>query len=58
LPGDIAASARYFDPDLVDPPITVKPDGTILVPQTPGIGVEVVEERLEKATKRKVVFTA
>jgi O-succinylbenzoate synthase len=58
LPGDIAASARYFDPDLVDPPITVRPDGTILVPQTPGIGVEVVEERLEKATKRKVVFTA
>jgi len=58
LPGDIAASARYFDPDLVDPPITVRPDGTILVPQKPGIGVEVVEERLEKATKRKVVFTA
>jgi O-succinylbenzoate synthase len=36
LPGDIAASKRYFDPDLIDPPIEVAADGTIAVPQGPG----------------------
>ena len=39
LPGDIAASKRYFDPDLIDPPIEVAADGTIAVPTAPGIGV-------------------
>ena len=29
LPGDIAASKRYFDPDLIEPPIEVAADGTI-----------------------------
>jgi O-succinylbenzoate synthase len=51
LPGDIAASRRYFDPDIVEPPIDVRPDGTIPVPQKPGIGVEVVEDRLVRATE-------
>ena len=27
LPGDVAASRRYFVPDLIDPPIDVRPDG-------------------------------
>ena len=39
LPGDIAASKRYFDPDLIEPPIEVAADGTIAVPTAPGIGV-------------------
>lgn len=50
LPGDIAASRRYFDPDLIDPPIEVRPDGTIPVPDAPGIGVMVVEERVASLT--------
>jgi O-succinylbenzoate synthase len=50
LPGDIAASRRYFDPDLIDPPIEVAADGTIGVPAEPGIGVTVVEERVRRAT--------
>ena len=29
LPGDVAASRRYFVPDLIEPPIDVSPDGTI-----------------------------
>ena len=32
LPGDIAASKRYFDPDLIEPPIEVAADGTIAGP--------------------------
>ena len=53
LPGDVAASKRYFDPDIVDPPIEVAADGTIAVPRGPGLGVAVVEERLDGATLRR-----
>jgi O-succinylbenzoate synthase len=52
LPGDIAASKRYYQPDLIDPPIDIAPDGTIEVPQGPGIGVNIVKERVDQATVR------
>jgi O-succinylbenzoate synthase len=50
LPGDTSASARYFPEDLIDPPVTVSPDGTIAVPEDPGIGHEIVWPRVERAT--------
>jgi O-succinylbenzoate synthase len=56
LPGDVAASRRYFVPDLIDPPIDVASDGTIEVPAGPGIGVAVVDERLRAATEQMVEF--
>jgi O-succinylbenzoate synthase len=49
LPGDVAASRRYFAPDVIDPEIVVRPDGTIAVPSGPGIGVHVVEDRVARA---------
>ena len=52
LPGDVAASRRYFAPDLIDPEIEVRADGTIAVPTAPGIGVNIVRERVDKATLR------
>jgi o-succinylbenzoate synthase len=52
MPGDIAASRRYYAPDLVDPPIELSPDGTIPVPDGPGIGVHIVMDRVERATER------
>ena len=54
LPGDIAASRRYYAPDLIDPEIVVCPDGTITVPTSPGIGVNVVQERVDAATVERV----
>ncbi len=51
LPGDTSASARYFAEDLVDPPVTVSPEGTITVPEGPGIGHTIVWPRVEKATQ-------
>jgi O-succinylbenzoate synthase len=54
LPGDIAASRRYYEPDLIDPPIEIGSDGTIPVPDGHGIGVHVVEERVERATIRRL----
>ena len=50
LPGDTSASARYFEEDLVDPPVVVSSAGTIEVPEGPGIGREIVWPRVEKAT--------
>jgi O-succinylbenzoate synthase len=57
LPGDTAASARYFAEDLVDPPVTVTPDGTIAVPEGPGIGREIVWERVKRATRWREAWT-
>ena len=56
LPGDVAASRRYFEPDLIVPPVELQPDGTIAVPSQPGLGVTVAEDRVEQATQR--AFTA
>jgi O-succinylbenzoate synthase len=50
LPGDIAASARYFVPDLIEPGIAVSANGTIPVPTGPGIGVRVDWDRVDAAT--------
>jgi o-succinylbenzoate synthase len=50
LPGDTSASARYFEEDLVDPPVTVSAGGLIAVPRGPGIGHEIVWSRVERAT--------
>jgi o-succinylbenzoate synthase len=58
LPGDVAASKRYFDPDLIDPPIEVAADGTIAVPTGPGLGVAIVDQRVERATLRHTVVDA
>jgi o-succinylbenzoate synthase len=52
LPGDIAASKRYYQPDLIDPPIDIASDGTIEVPTGPGIGVNILRERIDQATLR------
>jgi O-succinylbenzoate synthase len=50
LPGDIAASRRYFAPDLIEPGIEVSRDGTVEVPTGPGIGVTVDWDRVKAAT--------
>jgi O-succinylbenzoate synthase len=54
LPGDVAASRRYFEPDLIEPGITVRPDGTIAVPTAPGIGVHIDEARVQAATQQRL----
>jgi len=41
LPGDISASSRYFARDIIQPEVTVAPDGTVTVPDTVGLGFDV-----------------
>ncbi|MGH2723221.1 MAG: o-succinylbenzoate synthase [Actinomycetota bacterium] len=48
LPGDTSASDRYFERDLTDP-FVVEPDGTMRVPEGPGIGVEPLPQALQEA---------
>jgi O-succinylbenzoate synthase len=52
LPGDVSASARYWHEDIIDPAVTVTPNGTIKAPDKPGIGFEVNRVRIDRATVR------
>jgi len=58
LPGDVAASKRYFAPDLIEPAIDVRADGTILVPPGSGIGVVPQTDRVKHATVQAQRFHA
>jgi O-succinylbenzoate synthase len=55
-PTDTSASNRYFHRDIVDPEFTLQSDGTIRVPQGPGLGVEVNEKILEDHILRREVI--
>ena len=48
LPGDTSASHRYFEEDLT-PSFVVDADGTMAVPDGPGLGVAPLPDRLEAA---------
>jgi len=56
FPHDLSASKRYYAEDLIDPPIDITPQGTIKVPDLPGIGVSPQEKRIQKASQMKKVF--
>jgi O-succinylbenzoate synthase len=56
LPGDISASSRYWEQDIVEPAFTLNDDGTMDVPQRVGIGVEVQRDRLERWTVDRAVY--
>jgi len=55
LPGDISASARYWDDDLVSPEFMLR-DGTLELPDAPGIGVRPRIDRIERLTIRREVI--
>ena len=58
LPGDVSASARYWEEEIVEPPVTVSPRGTITAPGGPGIGFEIKRARIDKLTVRRESFNA
>ncbi|MBA3442355.1 MAG: o-succinylbenzoate synthase, partial [Pyrinomonadaceae bacterium] len=57
LPGDVSASSRYWEDDIITPSVTVTPQGTIIAPETPGIGYEVDLARVSALTVREENFT-
>jgi O-succinylbenzoate synthase len=52
LPGDVSASRRYWDQDIIEPEVEVTPQGTIRVPQQPGIGYAPSLDRIRSLTRR------
>ena len=52
LPGDVSASKRYWNEDIIEPEVEVTSKGTIRVPQAPGIGFAVRRNRIEQLTVR------
>jgi O-succinylbenzoate synthase len=48
LPGDTSETSRYFTEDIVDRPVTLQPDGFIEIPKGPGIGVQVLPDRIDR----------
>lgn len=53
-PCDISSSSRYFEEDVVEPPWTAE-KGIMRPLERPGIGVEVLEERLRRYCVRRYV---
>jgi O-succinylbenzoate synthase len=53
LPGDVTASKRYWIEDIIEPEVTVSNQGTIRVPDAPGIGFEPRLDLIGKLTARK-----
>ncbi len=48
LPGDTSATSRYFHEDIVTEPIVLNSRGYIKLPEGDGIGVEVIQSKIEK----------
>lgn len=55
MPGDTAASSRYWERDIIDPEVTVT-DGEIVVPKAVGIGYTVNRDIVERYTKKTKVY--
>jgi O-succinylbenzoate synthase len=55
LPGDISASARYFQEDLTEP-FVLQHDGMMRVPSGPGLGADPRPDRLEATTVESLVI--
>ena len=57
LPGDVSASKRYWHEDIIEPEVLVSENGTIVVPEKPGIGFEIKRGRIDDLTARNLVLT-
>jgi o-succinylbenzoate synthase len=58
LPGDVSASKRYWQEDIIEPEVEVSPKGTIRVPESPGLGYHVRHDAIERLTVEKESWRA
>ncbi len=56
LPGDISATARYYERDITAPFFLNREDSTITVPSGVGLGVEIDHDYLDAVTLRRKSF--
>ncbi len=52
LPGDVSASSRYWERDIIVPAVEVSPEGTIAVRNEPGFGYGIDHDFLRSVTVR------
>ena len=50
MPGDVAASERYFTEEIIEPPVTVDPDGSLPIPEGEGIGFALRDDVIRRHT--------
>jgi len=58
LPGDTSASKRYFQRDIITKDFELTKNGTLTVPEGPGIGVELDQRFLDRCTTSREILTA
>ena len=58
LPGDVSASKRYWERDIIEPEVTVSDAGEIVVPTGIGSGYQVDKARIEELTVRRQTLRA
>ena len=57
MPGDLSASRRYWKADIIEPWVDIDNEGCVAVPNTPGLGHEVIEGRVRSHLLRHARFT-
>ncbi|SHI54190.1 O-succinylbenzoate synthase [Dethiosulfatibacter aminovorans DSM 17477] len=57
FPGDLPESTRYWEKDIIDPPMTIDEDSCIAVLDKPGIGYEPIKEMVDDMTYEIKEFT-
>ena len=57
MPGDLSASKRYWRQDIIEPPVEVDAEGYVTVPDTVGLGHEVLEDRIRENLVRYEKFS-
>jgi O-succinylbenzoate synthase len=55
LPGDVSASKRYWQRDIIHPPVLVTPRGTIEIRNEPGFGYDLDLDYIRHLTLRKEI---
>lgn len=58
FPTDVEASERWYRDDIIDPFITIDPNGMIHLPAGAGMGYRVDRAKLEQYTEREAEFSA
>jgi len=56
-PADMSPYHFFYKEDLIEPSYEIDKDGYVDVPDKPGLGFDVDEDRIKKYTKRKVVLS-
>lgn len=56
--GEVSASERYWEDDLIEPAVEVTSRGTILAPDSVGIGYRVRRQLVKRLTVKKKIWAA